>query len=136
MSKSQNTPRLKHYSIIRLGRLLDMMYRPSEIAEELDVSVETIYRSWLPAGLPHKRDKDQSIWIHGPTLVAWAKETIASRKKTSSLDPGQGWCMKCNQAVPMQKPKQIYQNRYIEIMQAPCPVCGTPVNRAQKRSEP
>ena len=132
---SKSIPRLKHHNIIRLGRLLDMMYRPSEIAEEIDVTVDTIYRSWLPAGLPHKRDSDGSIWIHGPVLVAWAKETIAqSKKKSAPLEEGHGWCMKCNQAVVMVSPTPIYSNRYIEIVQSVCPKCGIPVNRAQKRS--
>lgn len=130
------TPRLPRRNTIRLGRILDMMYKPSEIAAEIDVTVATIYRSWMPAGLPHQRDADGSIWIHGPALVAWANETIAqNKKKRHPLKDGHGWCMKCNQVVPLQNPTPIYKNRYIEIVQAACPVCQTPVNRAQKRSK-
>lgn len=129
-------PRLKHRQIIRLGRILDMMYKPAEIAEEIDVTVDTIYRSWLPAGLPHKRHPDGSLWIHGPALVAWARETIAQHKKPqTALPDDHGWCLKCNQAVPMAAAIPIYTNRYIEILQTACPLCKTPVNRAQKRSK-
>ena len=35
-------PLLKHVQIIRLERLLDMLYRPAEIAEELGVSKASV----------------------------------------------------------------------------------------------
>lgn len=44
-------PTLKHTQIVRLARFLDMMYRPSEVAEEIGVTQDTVYRSYLPAGL-------------------------------------------------------------------------------------
>jgi uncharacterized protein with PIN domain len=127
-------PRIKHRQIIRLGRILDMMYRPADIADELQVSVETIYRSWLPAGLPHEQDEQQNIWIHGPALVAWVRAISSSRHKGGMAD-GFGWCMKCNQPVKMNSPKIIHQSRYTEILQSVCPHCKTPVNRARKRSQ-
>ena len=132
---STRTPRFKHHNIIRLGRILDMMYRPSEIAEEIGVTVDTVYRSWLPAGLPHKREPDNTIWIHGPAFVAWVK-SISRENKKQPLPDGHGWCMKCNQIVSMSASTPIFQNRYIEIVQSACPKCKTPVNRAQKRSNP
>jgi len=39
-------PQLKHQHIIKLSRLLNMLYKPSEIAEEIGVSVDTVYRSY------------------------------------------------------------------------------------------
>jgi len=45
-------PLLKHCHIIKLGRLLNMLYKPSEIAEEIGVAQDTVYRSYLPAGAP------------------------------------------------------------------------------------
>ncbi len=128
------SPHLTRYQVIRLGRILDMMYRPAEIAAEIGVSIETIYRAWLPAGMPHQRDPDQTIWIHGPALVAWAQETNSQQKNKRPMPDGHGWCMKCNRVVKMLTPVRIYQNRYIEIVQAACLHCQTPVNRAQKRS--
>ena len=38
-------PVLKHTHIIKLGRLLDMMYKPAEIADEIGVTPDTVYRS-------------------------------------------------------------------------------------------
>jgi hypothetical protein len=127
-------PNLKHTQIIRLSRILNMMYKPSEIAEEIEVTPDTIYRSYLPAGLPHVRDGKGNIWIHGPAFVSWAKETVCKKKaQRVGLAADQAWCMKCNRAVKMQMPAVKVVNRYIEILQASCPHCGRTVNRARAR---
>ena len=128
------TPQLKHQHIIKLSRLLDMLYKPSEIAEEIGVATDTIYRSYLPAGLPYTRDGEGNIWIHGPAFVAWARETISKKKsERAGLPDGQAWCMKCNQAVQLVDPKIKIVNRYLELLQARCPQCGKVVNRARAR---
>jgi hypothetical protein len=127
-------PLLKHQHIVKLGRLLDMLYKPSELAEEIGVIADTIYRSYLPAGLPHTRDAQGNIWIHGPAFIAWARETISKKKsKRAGLPADHAWCMKCNQAVPLINPKTKAVNRYLEMLQAPCPTCGKTVNRARAR---
>lgn len=128
-------PHLKHQHIVKLGRLLDMLYKPSEIAEEIGVTPDTVHRSYLPAGLPHLRDDDGRIWIHGPAFVAWARQTISQKKKDRiGLPENCAWCMKCNQPVELIAPKVKIVNRYIELLQAPCPSCGTKINRARARS--
>jgi hypothetical protein len=128
-------PLLKHIQIIRLKRILDMLYKPSELAEEIGISTDTIYRSYIPAGLPCLHYQ-QALWIHGPAFVAWAQETIIKRKsKRAGLPAGHAWCMKCNCAVPLIKPRIIYTNQYIQILQAPCPTCQTRINRAEARAE-
>jgi hypothetical protein len=127
-------PLLKHMHVVKLGRFLNMLYRPSEIAEEIGVADDTVYRSYLPAGLPHLRDDQGNIWIHGPAFVEWAKETISKKKgRRASLPDGHAWCMKCNKAVPLNNPKIKQSNRYLELLQAPCPDCGKTVNRARAR---
>lgn len=131
------TPHLKHQHIIKLGRLLDMMYKPSEIAEEIGVAQDTVYRSYLPAGLPHVRDADGHVWIHGPAFVAWARETISKKKnRRAALPDDCAWCMKCNQPVTLVSPKIKSVNRYLELLQAKCPTCGATVNRARARQTP
>lgn len=128
-------PLLKHTHIIKLGRLLDMMYKPGEIAEEIGVTQDTIYRSYLPAGLPHSRDDQGSIWIHGPAFVSWARETVSMKKtKRAGLPDGHGWCMKCNRPVKMSAATIKPVNRYLELLQSACPQCGRTVNRARRRS--
>jgi ribosomal protein S27AE len=110
-----------------------MMYKPAELASEIDVTIDTIYRSYLPAGLPHTRDKKQ-IWIYGPAFVAWAKETVVKRhNRRRGIPEDHAWCMKCGTAVIMNNPKTKYSNRVIEIVQSRCPNCGSLVNRAYAR---
>jgi hypothetical protein len=125
-------PLLKHQHIVKLGRLMDMLYKPSEIAEEIGVTTDTVYRSYLPAGCPHERDPKGRIWIHGPAFIAWARETISKKKsKRTGLPDDHAWCMKCNQPVALINPKIKPVNRYLEILQANCPTCGKLVNRAR-----
>lgn len=129
-------PNLKHTHIVKLGRLLNMLYKPHELAEELGLSTETIYRSYIQAGMPHTRDANGNIWIHGPEFVAWAKETVAKKKsKRAGLPDGHAWCMKCNQPVLMSNPSVAYSNRYMELLQDNCPSCGKLVNRARARQQ-
>ncbi len=127
-------PHLKHTQIIRLSRILNMMYKPSELAEEIGVTQDTIYRSYLPAGLPHERDVSGSVWIHGPAFVAWARQTISKKKsERAGLPLDHAWCMVCNKSVRLIKPTVKNVNRYIEILQSACPSCRTIVNRARAR---
>jgi len=128
-------PLLKHQHIIKLTRLLDMLYKPSEIAEEIGVTTDTVYRSYLPAGLPHTRDSEGNIWIHGPAFIAWARETISQKKsRRAGLPDDHAWCLKCNQPVEMIAPKIKTVNRYLELLQARCPYCLSKINRARARS--
>ena len=127
-------PLLKHTHIIKLGRILDMLYKPGEIADEIGVTQDTVYRSYLPAGLPHTRDRNGNVWIHGPAFIAWARETISMRKsKRVGLADDHAWCMKCNHQVLLKDPTVKPVNRYLELLQAPCPSCGRLVNRARAR---
>jgi len=128
-------PLLKHTHIVKLGRLLNMLYKPAEIAEEIGVNKDTIYRSYLPAGLPHTRDGQGSIWIHGPAFVAWAKETISRKKsKRAGLPEDHAWCMKCNHPVLLIDPKIKIVKHNLDLLQAPCPNCRTIVNRLRSHN--
>lgn len=134
VSTSRNPiPQLGRAQVIRLSRLLNMYYRPAEIAELLDVHVDTVRRSYLAAGCPHRRGKNGHIWIVGTAFKDWAEDVIAKRRRRTSepMADDEGWCFKCKGRVKMVKPKILSVNRYIEIQQSICPVCGTKVNRAR-----
>lgn len=128
-------PRLSRAQVVRLGRLLNMYYKPSEIADLLGVNVDTVRRTYLAAGCPHKRDKTGHIWIVGTDFKEWADDVIAKRKrkKTKPMAQNEAWCFKCKDRVQMSSPKLIAVNRYLEILQCPCRNCGTKVNRARAR---
>lgn len=59
----------------KLRRLLYMQYRPSELAEELDIDISLIYKSYIPKGCPHSKDATGHIWIVGTEFREWFRET-------------------------------------------------------------
>jgi hypothetical protein len=127
-------PILRHTQIVRLSRLLDMLYKPAEIADEIGVHPDTVYRSYIPAGCPTIVDGHGKVWIHGPAFVAWAQQTITQRRANRHpLEPGQAWCMRCNCPVDLIDPVVKSSNHYVELLQSTCPLCGTQINRIRSR---
>jgi hypothetical protein len=123
-------PQLKHTQIIRLQRLMDMLYRPAEIAEEIGVTPDTVYRSYIPAGLPHTRDAGGEVWIHGPSFADWARATICrQRSDRKPLPDGYAWCIRCKAPVPLVNPKRRAVNHVLDLLTSRCPHCSTTVNR-------
>jgi hypothetical protein len=120
--------------LIKLSRLMDMMYKPSEIAEEIGVTTETIYRSYLPGGCPFERDKQEHIWIHGLSFAAWVR-SVSGKKEMNRLDDGQAWCLRCRHAVGLVRARERFRGRYVAIYQGKCEACGAKVNRAYAASE-
>jgi uncharacterized protein with PIN domain len=106
-----------------------MMYKPSEVADELEVSVDSIYRSYLPDGAPYVRDKDGAIWIHGLSFAAWVRMTYRKRNR-HPMQQDEAWCFMCNKPVKMVDPKKKQSGRYVIFLQAKCQECGTRINRA------
>jgi hypothetical protein len=99
--KAGRVPRITRATALKTAQLLFMEYRPSELAEELDISTKTIYDSYLPAGLPHRRDSYGNIWIVGTEFSKWAMtvlekgERYASQRKQPVGD-NQAYCLKCD----------------------------------------
>lgn len=137
MSSKSNSPRpqLGRAQIIRLSRLLNMYYRPSEIAKLISVHPETVRTTYLAAGCPYHRSKNGHIWIIGSDFREWAEDVIAKRKRkgTNPMADDEAWCFKCNKRVKLENPRSVQVNRYLELMQSTCPICGTKINRAQAR---
>lgn len=124
-------PRMKREIIIRLGRLLNMRYKPSELANEIGVSVDTIYRTYMKAGAPFERDKAGQVWIVGTSFREWAITQCGN--KHSHLEDNQAWCLKCNKPVIIIEPRIKVINRYLEMVQGKCSECGTKVNRGRAK---
>lgn len=110
-----------------------MKYKPSEIAEVLEVNVNTVYRNYLLNGCPNERDEKGNIWIIGTEFREWAQNEIAERKNRIKIpmDENQGWCVRCNLRVKMIDSKVVYSGGNREIIQSVCPICRTKVNRAR-----
>ncbi len=136
MSKKRR-PLFKHKQIIRFSRLLHMHYTPAELAEEISVSDDTVYRSYIPAGCPHTRDEQDRIWIVGTEFCEWAEHLIMEKKrrKTTRMAEDEAWCFRCNQITKIQSPTPKRVNLYLELLQGTCTQCSGKVNRARKASQ-
>lgn len=125
-------PIFKRPQIIRLGRLLDMEYKPSEIAEELGVNVSAVYQTYMPAGCPCRRDYKNHIWIHGSSFASWARAINEQNKKTVfHLEEDQAWCLKCNAVVKMEDAHRRTIKKNLIMIFGTCAVCGGKVNKLQ-----
>ncbi len=130
----EGAPRFTRSNILRLDRLLNMWYKPAEIAEEIGISVDTIYRTHLQAGCPHRRDDHNQIWICGSEFAAWAR-SVAKEKKAYTLGEGQAWCVHCNKVVEMVGVRVRNVRRNLKINQGKCAECGGKVNRLKSGKE-
>ncbi|OQA22706.1 MAG: hypothetical protein BWY63_00687 [Chloroflexi bacterium ADurb.Bin360] len=130
-STTPRIPRLSRTQRLKAKSLLAMEYRPSEIADILGIHVDTICRSLLPAGCPHRRDEKGDIWIIGTELSAWIQQL---ERPKNPLGPDQAFCLSCRAAVVIQKPLTIQPtSRVLELITGKCPKCGKPINRARAR---
>jgi hypothetical protein len=124
-TEKRRKPLFTRENIIKLQRLLDMEYKPTELAQEIGVIPDTVYRSYIPSGAPHRRDKAGRYWIHGSSFSDWAKTQEETRKKHRNIMlDGQAWCIKCKQAVFIQNPKNTPHNRYIGFVKELVPFAG------------
>jgi len=83
----------------RSMRILDMEYKPSEIAEELGASKEQILRL-ISAGAPARKDANGRYWISGIPFLAWLKD--AAPKKTEDkhvFADDECYCVTCREVV-------------------------------------
>ncbi len=125
-------PRIAKRTVLRLSNLLDMRYRPAELAGEIGVSLSTIYKAFLPAGAPCERDAKRNIWIVGKAFRIWALEYQRAEREGRprfELADGQAWCMKCNQPVTMLEPKKRGKAGGAVVYSGKCSNCGAKVNR-------
>ncbi len=131
----QTRPRFKRSQIIRLERLMNMMYTPGEIAEEIGISRETIWSDYLQAGLPHKKLLNH-IWINGIDFKRWALEI--HRLNTAPADPMdeiEAVCFRCRKRVTISDPRIEPFGKVALRLVGTCPNCGTKLNRAIKGSQ-
>lgn len=118
----------------RARHLLDMRYRPSELAAELQVCEETVYRSYLAEGCPHERDALGHIWINGAAFYRWAR--ARGGRKRVKLAEGQAYCFHCQKPVNMVEVNTAkITSRYLEVVTGKCPECKSKVSRGRARRD-
>ena len=130
--KSGTTARLPHSVIVRAPGLLPMLYKPSEMAEDLGIPVSTL-RDWVQIGVPHQRDGRGHIWINGVEFAQWV-EVQRGLRRGSSLGTGEAYCFCCRQVVRLVEPKSVASGKKI-LLQADCPQCGGRINKGVSHGE-
>jgi len=123
--------------ILKLSRLLNMLYKPRELAAELGVSAETVYRRYIPAGAPVVVDGQGVKWINGKHFATWAREVLETDRRgrlARTMSETHGFCMRCNQVVEMIDARRRPHSLKAGTLQVSgkCPVCGAKVNRFVK----
>jgi len=115
----------------RAKGLLDMLYTPDDLADDLGIPQRMVYRRLIPAGLPHTKDSRGHIWIPGPEASQWIDHLFKGKRFV--LGDGQAYCMKCGKAVTIVNPKRWKAGK-LTLLKGTCPHCGVTVNRGVKQN--
>jgi hypothetical protein len=113
---------------LRANTLLDMLYSPTDLAEELDINVRAVYETLIPAGLPYNKDAAGHLWLHGPEVAHWV---LTLKSKRLEMRGNEVYCLKCRKVVPLVKPRRVTEGQ-LTILKATCPHCGAKVNKGIK----
>jgi len=110
--------RLKGQQRYNLRGLMDVDLKASELAEELGISKNQIYRVYVPLGCPHTRDEHNHIWINGKQFKEWYEELYKKRKPKKD----QTWCVSCKQFVKLENPTKAISGSLVYYLST-CPRC-------------
>lgn len=119
--------RLAGYQRQRLKYLLDMLYKPSELAEELSITVRQFYRVYIPLGCPVVRERGR-VFIHGQTFAEW----YFSVYPLVTMSPSEGFCLSCKKPVPMLD-QVLKKFGRLSFYVFECPNCGRKISRIVER---
>jgi hypothetical protein len=118
--------KIPHEAIVRAPGLLPMMYKTSELADDLGVDQQIIIR-WAKNGAPHRRDGKGHIWIHGQLFAHWIESQRKSRSR-KGFPADHGYCFRCRKIVKMEAITER-RNANLILLTGICAHCGGKVNR-------
>ena len=104
-----------------------MLYKVSELAEELDIPKRTL-RDWLNVGAPHSRDNRNHIWINGHDFATWISLRSKPKRK-KKLNDNEAFCLRCKKPVSLIDPEIIPKIGKLIHIRGECPDCGAIINR-------
>jgi len=122
--------RLDGRQMNRLKSLLNMKYRPREIAEEVGFSIHQVYRVYIPLGCPHSRDSRGHIWINGEEFLSWYQGFYKKR----GLKENEAFCLSCKKAVEKIDQSRNKKNGLIYDI-CICPNCGRKLAKIVDRAK-
>jgi len=108
----------------RLKGLLNMLYTPRELAEQVEIEKQQVYRVYIPMGCPNERDSRGHIWINGAAFFEWYQQHYPKFK----LAVDEAFCLTCKQPVKMLDPEKVEKNGLI-FFECSCPACGRKLAR-------
>lgn len=117
-----------HAVITRSPALLPMLYKPSELADELMIPQRTLY-DWLKAGAPHQRDNAQHIWINGKLFAGWIVSNRHKKATSHKLLDNEAYCFHCKQAVTLAKSEIMPGTGRQFYIKGFCPTCANKIVR-------
>ena len=119
MAKMELRGRLSSQQKTRLQNLFDMMYKPSELAEEIGINKRQFYRVYIPLGLTVERDSRNHIWINGMVFKNWILEYY----KKVKLKENEAFCLTCKEPVEIVDPEH-HEIHSLYYLTCHCPNCG------------
>ena len=111
--------RLKGFQRMQMYKLLDMLYTPRELAEEVGFTQRQVYRVYLPAGCPHERNQWGYLWINGKAFREWYEVTYPR----AELKDNEAFCLTCRGPVQLGKRIRKARGQFVYWL-ATCPKCG------------
>jgi hypothetical protein len=130
MSASAVRIKLPHWVIVKAPGLLPMLYKVSELAEDLRIPDRTL-RDWLEMGAPYIKDGNGHIWINGREFANWVAGHRRPRHERKLTDT-QAYCLRCNQVVEMVGLKILPIKGRLVHVRGKCPNCGCTINRGNR----
>ena len=118
---------LPHTVIVKAPGLLPMLYKVSEIAEELLVNERTL-RDWITSGAPHQRDERNNLWVNGRLFAEWV-QAQRKPKQPAQLTDNQAYCLRCKAVAELTNPEIVPIKGKLINIKGVCPQCGCVINR-------
>lgn len=132
MDRNKATPRIGNSLHRRFLQLLDMEYKPSELAEILGVNIKTIY-SYTNFGLPARKDKFGHFWINGKVLAEWGRNVLSTHKVLRLVERADFYCLGCKQIVRQEKFSARHQKgSNLNLLRGTCPYCGVKISKYER----
>jgi hypothetical protein len=109
---------------LRLEKLLDMLYKPGELAEEIGFTRRQVYRVYMHFGCPNVRDEQRHIWINGKAFREWYEATYPR----FTVNDGEGFCLTCKRVVKLENSLRAKKGGLVYWI-GYCPKCGRKIPR-------
>ena len=128
-----NVPRVAKDLHTKVLRLLDMEYKPAELAAELNTEVRLI-RDCVKAGCPARHDKTGHAWINGKDFKLWVMTNTPQRKgKTVKRADNEFYCLACRRYyIITETTRTVKRGRAVVVYAVAS--CGHNVARARVQS--